>query len=469
MNSTDFSNYVSPFSWRYGSDRMREIFSEKNKYRIWRKIWVALAEAQYDADLVSKHELEDLKRYEGEIDIAEILSIEKETNHDVVAAIREFAGKSKVGGGKIHLGATSMDIVDNADAVRIHEAMDAIQTRLITLLKLFATNIRTYATTPCMGYTHLQPAEPTTVGYRMAFYAQDLLTDLAFLNFVRSVYKGKGMKGAVGSSASYKAALTGSRMSPRELDASVMKTLGVPASLITSQVAPRKYDYLVVAALASIASSLAKFAGDVRILQSAGIGEWSEPFGKKQVGSSAMPFKRNPINSEKICSLARYVASLPEVALGNATVNYLERTLDDSANKRIVMSEAFLASDEMLITAQKIVSGLVINTRRIEYNVKQFAPFAATESILIMLVKLGANRQEMHELLRTISMKSWEAVQEGHPNPMTDLLVQNAVIKKYLNKGEILKCLDVTSHIGDAPERAISLVDEITKTIKKYA
>jgi adenylosuccinate lyase len=320
-----------------------------------------------------------------------------------------------------------------------------------------------------MGYTHLQPAEPTTVGYRLAFYAQDLLTDLAFLNFVRSIYKGKGMKGAVGSSASYKAALTGSRMSPKELDVSVMKTLGIPASLITSQVAPRKYDFLVISALASIASSLAKFAGDVRILQSAGVGEWSEPFGKKQVGSSAMPFKRNPINSEKICSLARYVTSLPEVALGNATVNYLERTLDDSANKRIVMSEAFLASDEILITAEKIVSGLVINTRRIEYNVNQFAPFAATESILIILVKRGANRQEMHELLRTISMKSWEAVQEGKPNPMTDLLNQNKIIKQYLKNDEICGCLDVASHIGDAPERALSLVDEITKTIKKYA
>jgi len=448
---------------------MREIFSEKNKYKLWRNIWVALAEAQHKAGLVSLEELNDLKKHKDDIDIKKILEIEKETNHDVVAAIREFAAKSPVGGGKIHLGATSMDIVDNADAIRIHEAMKKIQTRLIALLKLFATNIRKYAPVPCMGYTHLQPAEPTTVGYRLAFYAQDLLTDLSFLNFVRSVYKGKGMKGAVGTAASYQAALKGTRMSPKELDEHVMETLEIPVSLITSQVSTRKYDFLVTSALANIASSLAKFAGDLRILQSAGVGEWSEPFGKKQVGSSAMPFKRNPINCEKICSLARYVASLPEVVLGNATVNYLERTLDDSANKRIVISEAFLASDEILMTAEKIVSGLVINTRRIEYNVDQFAPFAATESILIELVKNGADRQKMHELLRTISMKSWEAVQEGKPNPMTKLLETDTTINRYLKKEEINQYLDVTHHVGDAPDRALRLVAEIEKETKKYA
>ena len=448
---------------------MREIFSEKNKYKLWRNIWVALAEAQHKAGLVSLEELNDLKKHKDDIDIKKILEIEKETNHDVVAAIREFAEKSPVGGGKIHLGATSMDIVDNADAIRIHEAMEKIQTRLVALLKLFATNIRKYASVPCMGYTHLQPAEPTTVGYRLAFYAQDLLTDLAFLTFVRSVYKGKGMKGAVGTAASYQAALKGTRMSPKELDEHVMETLGIPVSLITSQVSPRKYDFLMTSALASIASSLAKFAGDVRILQSAGIGEWSEPFGNKQVGSSAMPFKRNPVNCEKICSLARYVSALPAVALENATLNYLERTLDDSANKRIVISESFLATDEILMTAEKIVSGLVINTRRIEYNVNQFAPFAATESILIELVKNGADRQKMHELLRTISMKSWETVQEGKPNPMTELLEENTIINRYLKKEEINQCLDVTHHVGDAPERALRLVAEIEKETKKYA
>jgi adenylosuccinate lyase len=445
---------------------MREIFSEQNKYRIWRKIWVALAKAEHEAGLVTKPELDDLIHHENNIDISEILRIEKETKHDVVSAIREFANKATVGGGKIHLGATSMDIVDNADAVRIQEAMGEIHMKLINLLKLFAAHINTYASTPCMGYTHLQPAEPTTVGYRLSLYAQDLLTDLAFLQFVQSTVKGKGMKGAVGSSASYEEVLVGSRMTAEKLDKRVMGILGVDAALISSQVYPRKYDYLVVSTLSSIASSLAKFAADIRILQSAGIGEWSEPFSKKQVGSSAMPFKKNPINSEKICSLARYVMVLPTVALENATVNYLERTLDDSANKRIVISEAFLALDEILITAEKIVSGLVINTKRIAFNVNQYAPFAATESILIALVKQGANRQEMHELLRTISMESWAAVADGKTNPMAERLINNAIIKKHLKKEEIQRCLDVSHHIGNAPQRAKNLASQIIKITK---
>jgi adenylosuccinate lyase len=217
--------------------------------------------------------------------------------------------------------------------------------------------------------------------------------------------------------------------------------------------------------LASIASSLAKFAGDLRILQSPAIGEWSEPFGKKQVGSSAMPYKKNPVNSEKICSLARYITQLPAVALENATHSYLERTLDDSANKRIIMAEAFIALDEILKTGQKIIDGLVVNEKKIANNVSQFAPFAATESIIISLVKKGANRQEMHELLREISMIAWSAVQNGEVNPMVELLQNNKVIQKYLSSGEITKLLDITHHTGDAAERAKRLTKKINKTI----
>ncbi|MBI5619657.1 adenylosuccinate lyase [Candidatus Gottesmanbacteria bacterium] len=468
MQIPDFSNYVSALSWRYGSAPMRGIFSEQNKYKIWRSIWVALAEAQYKAGLVSLAELNDLRKHKDDMDIEKILEIEKETNHDLVAAIREFAQKAKIGGGKIHFGATSMDIVDNADAIRIRQALALTQKNLVTLLALFARQIHAYANIPCMGYTHLQPAEPITVGYRLAFYAQDLLTDFTFLQFVQSVFQGKGLKGAVGTRASYQVILKGTCMSASEFDDRITKELGISGALITSQVYPRKYDYLVVSLLASIASSVAKFAGDLRILQSAGIGEWSEPFGKKQVGSSAMPFKRNPINCEKICSLARYVAAIPSVALENATLSYLERTLDDSANKRIVVAEGFLALDEILTTAQKIVDGLVINTHRIAHNVNQYAPFAATETLLIMLVKHGADRQKMHELLRTISMKSSEAIQAEKPNPMNQLIKENPTIRKYLKAAEIHESLDVANHVGDAPERALKLVKEIKKTMKNY-
>ncbi|MEK7166000.1 MAG: adenylosuccinate lyase, partial [Patescibacteria group bacterium] len=366
---------------------MRKIFSEEYKYRLWRKIWVVLARVQYEAGLINKNEMNDLVSHEENIDIKRILTLEKETNHDVMAAIREFAEKARIGGGKIHLGATSMDVVDNADTLRIFEAIAIIEGKLIELLKEFSVQIETYAKLPCMGFTHLQPAEPTTVGYRLAFYAQDLFTDLSLIQFVKMTFRAKGMKGAVGTSASYTTLLQGTKLSARQLNDEVMKGLGLTGDLITTQVYSRKYDYLVMTMLASIASSCAKFAGDLRILQSPPIGEWSEPFGKKQVGSSAMPFKKNPINSEKICSLARYIQQLPPIALENASLSYLDRTLDDSANKRIIVAEAFLSLDEILSTAQKIISGLVINKERIAHNLDQYGPFAATEIILMEAVK----------------------------------------------------------------------------------
>jgi adenylosuccinate lyase len=463
MKGFDFSSFLSPFTWRYGSDDMRKIFSEKHKYELWRKIWVALAEVQHQTGLVTKEELEDLKKQEKDIDIEKIFALEKDTKHDVVAAIKEFAGKTKVGGGKIHLGATSMDVVDNADLIRIKEAYEIIEKKVIILLKLLADKTEEYADFPCLGYTHLQPAEPTTVGYRLAFYAQDLLTAYDFIQFAKKVIKGKGMKGAVGTAASYNALLKDQSMTVSEFENKVMKSLGIEAALITGQVYPRLYDYIVLNSLVMVTSSLAKFAGDLRILQSPLYGEWSEPFGKKQVGSSAMPFKKNPINSENICSLARYVAQLPQVAIENASLSYLERTLDDSANKRIIIPEAFLATDQILMTGEKIISGLVINEERISFNLSQYASFAASESIMMEAVKCGANRQEIHEVLRDISMTAWADIQKGKPNPMIKLLSTNKIISRYLNKNQLEKLLLVKTHVGDAPQRAKQLIKIIKK------
>lgn len=461
MTKFNFSTYISPFTWRYGSSEMRQIFSEQHKYELWRKIWVALAQAEYNAGLLTKQEFNDLEKNEKNIDIERILEIEKETKHDVVAAIREFAEKAKIGGGKIHLGATSMDVVDNADMLRIKEAMQMVEAKLIKILPRLAEKIEKYADFPCIGYTHLQPAEPTTVGYRLAFYAQDLLTSLEYISFVNRTIKGKGMKGAVGTAASYHALLKNNKTTVDQLEKEVMGQIKLDPILISTQVYPRQFDYFVLSSLANLTSSIAKFVGDLRILQSPNFGEWSEPFGKKQVGSSAMPFKKNPIASENICSLARYVATLPTIALENATLSYLERTLDDSANKRIVIAEAFLATDQILTSVEKILNGLVINEKRITYNLNLYAPFAASEAILMEAVKHGANRQELHEVLRTISMTAWQNTQEGKTNPMEVLLMNNPVIKKYLKKEEIKKLLDVKNHIGNAPERAKKLVNKI--------
>lgn len=459
----DYKTYNSPFTWRYGSEEMRSLFSEENKYKIWRSIWIALAKAQNSAGLVSDEELSDLIKNQNNIDIEKILEYEKETRHDVVAAIKEFASRAKIGGKKIHYGATSMDIVDNTDAMRIKNALKIIEQKIITLLNLLGTKIEQYSETPCMGYTHLQPAEPTTLGYRLSVYAQDLITDYEYLQFIKKTIKAKGIKGAVGTQAGYESILNGKEMTPFDLEKEIMEQLDLEPALISTQVYPRKYDYLVLALINSIASGIAKFASDLRLLQAPAIGEWAEPFAKSQVGSSAMPFKRNPINSEKICSLARYVSGLPNIALENASRSYLERTLDDSANKRIIIPEAFLALDEILITAEKIIDGMVINTKKIEYNLLQYGIFSATEAIMIEAVKNGADRQQIHEVLRNISLEAWEEIQNGRPNPMLELLRKDKSLNQFLKSEKLNELLDIKKHIGTAPARSMMIVEKIKK------
>ncbi|MBI2018818.1 adenylosuccinate lyase [Candidatus Daviesbacteria bacterium] len=454
-------NYESPFSWRYGSQEMRQIFSEEYKYRLWRKIWVELARAQHKLGLVSKEELSDLEKHQNDLDIERIWEIEKDTRHDVVAAIHEFAEKAKVGGGKIHLGATSMDVSDNAETIRISEALNIIENELIKLLKSFGKKIEQYADFVCMGYTHLQPAEPTTLGYRFAFYAQDLLMDLEQLEFVKKNLKGKGMKGAVGTSASYVKLLDLKKA--KDLELGVLGELRLEAFEITNQTAPRKIESWLGNLLSSIAQSLYKFAFDLRIMQSPGFGEWQEPFGKSQVGSSAMPFKKNPISSEKICSLARLVVSLSRITWDNAAHMLLERTLDDSANRRVAIPEMFLAIDEMITSAVNIVEGLTINNKRITKNLSVYWPFSAQEEVIIEAVKKKADRQKMHGILREISMKAWADIQDGKENPMENLLISSTEIGKYLKPDELRRLLDAKHHTGNAKDKALTMARQIDK------
>jgi adenylosuccinate lyase len=463
MSKSNFETYQSPFTWRYGSEEMRRIWSEENKFKIMRQIWVELAETQAELGLLTQVEIDDLKKNQNNIDIERILEIEKETKHDIVAAIREFSEKAIVGGGKIHLGATSMDIVDNTDAIRVTQSLGIIEVNLKKILRSFAKQIETYADTVCMGYTHLQPAEPTTIGYRLALYAQDLQEDLALLRFVTTHFKAKGFKGAVGTQASYTSLLDQEKV--QEMEQKTMKKLSLDPVLIANQVGPRKADLFVAQLLSSIAQSLNKFAFDLRILQSAGTGEWQEPFSEGQVGSSAMPFKRNPRKSEQICSLARLVQNLSANAWDNASLSLLERTLDDSANRRVYIPEMFLALEDILVSANTVISGLTVHEKQVQSNLNKFAPFSATEIIIIETVKKGANRQEMHEEIRKISQVAWQDVLEAKPNPMKELLNKSEIIKKYLSAEEIEKSLDVKKHVGTAPKRAKKLAEEINKII----
>jgi len=431
---------------------MRRLWSEKHKRLLWREIWLALAETQAEFGLVRIDQVEDLRAHQDEIDIPHALEIEAEIQHDLMAELKVYAEQCPVGGGILHLGATSMDIEDNADALRVRQSLDFILESLRELIVLFIDQIERWADTPLMAFTHLQPAEPSTLGYRLAQYAQDLFMDWEELRNVRSLTRGKGFKGAVGNAAAYAELVGVERLA--DFEARLSSRLDLPFYSLTTQVYPRKQDYRVISALAGLGGSLYRFAFDLRILQSPPIGELSEPFGDKQVGSSAMPFKRNPINAEKIDSLARYLAQMPRLAWDNAAHSLLERTLDDSANRRTMLPESFLITDELLRVAKRILRGLQVNQAALAKNLSIYGPFAATERVLMALTRAGADRQSMHERLRQHALKAWDAVQEGQPNPLKESISTDAVFLSYLSEPEIGDLMDASGHLGDAPERA---------------
>jgi adenylosuccinate lyase len=457
----DQTTYASPFSWRYGRAELRELFSETQRRRLWRAVWVALARSQARSGLLTAAELDDIAAHAHEIDIDAAHAIEREIGHDLMAEIRVFASQARVGGGKIHLGATSMDVEDTVETYRLRQALALLGESLHALLGAFAARLEQYAPLVCMGYTHLQPAEPTTVGYRLAIYAQDLLIDETQLRGAYAALTAKGIRGAVGTSASYERLLRGSGRSARDQEEEILAEFDLSARDVSTQTYPRKLDYLVLTSLAGLGASLSKFAADMRILASPGFGELFEPFGAKQVGSSAMPFKRNPVMSERIDSLARLLVGYADTAWQNAATNYLERTLDDSANRRTILPEAFLCTDEILTLARKIVEGLRVDERRIAANLQAYGPFAGSEAVLLEAVKAGGDRQELHESIRAAAMRAFDVIASGGENPLAALLAADERLNRYLTPPEIHFLLDPTGHIGDAPERTLALAARI--------
>lgn len=469
--------YLSPFTWRYGSDEMRHIWSEAHKRQLWRQLWVALAQAQQAAGLVNQEQVDDLRAHADQLNVDRALEIEAEIQHDLMAEVKTFAEQCPIGGGIIHLGATSMDIEDNTDALRLRESLDLILARLTILLTELAAQIERWADTPLIAFTHLQPAEPSTLGYRLAQYGFDLLTDLAEVRRVRDGIRGKGFKGAVGTSASYQDLLATpnaeslistlhSPTSARHLEAHIMAAIGLEPFPVATQTYPRKQDWLVLNSLAGVAGSLYKFAFDLRLLQAPSLGELAEPFGRKQVGSSAMPFKRNPINAENIDSLARFMATLPRVAWDNAAHSLLERTLDDSANRREVFPAAFLAGDEILRRATRLVRDLRVDEAALARNLGKYGTFAATERILMAAAKAGADRQEMHEIIREHSLAAWAELAAGQANPLPARLSADARITHYLTPAQVIALLDAAQYVGDAPERARRLATQIREAVE---
>jgi adenylosuccinate lyase len=456
-------SYLSPYSWRYASEEMRVIWGEVHKRRLWRLLWVTLAEVQSEYGLLTTEQAANLRQHMDQVDIPLAFEIEAHIHHDLMAELRAFAEQAPLGGGALHLGATSADIEDNADALRLRQALDLILENLRTSLLSFADAVEKWAHLPVMAFTHLQPAEPTTLGYRLAVYAQDLVMDWEDLRRARRLLRGKGFKGAVGTGASYGELIGIENLA--EFEARLSMKLDLPFFPVASQVYPRKQEYRLLSALAGLGSSLYKFAFDLRLLQSPLIGELAEPFGVKQVGSSAMPFKRNPINAEKIDSLARTLAQLPRIAWDNAAHSALERTLDDSANRRSALPEAFLIADELLRTANKIIAGLEVNETAVRRNLALYGPFAGTERVLMALGKSGADRQEMHERLRELSMTAWGAVQAGEDNPLVELVNQETIFLAHLSAEELQQLLDPGQYLGDAPDRALALSRTIRETL----
>lgn len=456
---TTFESYQSPFSWRYGSPEMRAIWGEENKRLVWRRLWVAMAEAQVEWGLATSEQVEDLKAHMKDVDVAQALEIEKSIHHDLMAEIKVYAGQCPTGGSILHLGATSMDIKDNTEVLQIAQSLDLLIPKLEEVLSALADKMEQYAALPVIGFTHLQPAEPTTLGYRLAGIGQDFFEDHSTLIQIRQDLKGKGFKGAVGNAAAN--VMLFEEDGQARFEEQVSQTLRLPFFPISSQTYTRKQDYIVISALASFAATAHKFAFDLRLLQSEVIGELAEPFGSEQVGSSAMPFKRNPVDSEKIDSLARALSVAPLTAWNNYANSLLERTLDDSANRRTLFPESFLAADEILTTLGKIIRGLVVNRKMIAKNLGKFGPFAALERVMAAAVKNGADRQNIHEALRQLSMAAWQSVQDGKPNPLAGLVAQDERITVWIAPDELVCLFDLDGYTGIARSRACEMAGRI--------
>ena len=434
---------------------MRTLWGEATKRRLMRRAWLALAEAQSEVGLVTEEQLVDLRRTLETIDIERAAEFEARIRHDVMSEILTWAEQAPDGGGAIHLGATSADINDTVYALRIRDSLALTHSSLANVVSALADRVDETADLVTQGWTHIQPAAPTTVGYRLASTLQDLVSDLQSITDVTDRLRAKGFKGATGTGSSFGTLLEGRGIGPSELEASAMRRLDVRPALITTQVAPRKQEWHILNALAGIAASASRFAFNIRLMQSPPYGEWSEGFGADQVGSTAMPWKRNPIDAENVNSLARLVAALPSVAWQNESLSLLERTLDDSANRRIILPEAFLLVDEILKRTHRLTVRLSVEPKAISATLERYGPFAATELVLMTASAAGGNRQALHERIRRHSLDAWQAVEDGGSNPLAELLAADEVISALVSPDRIRDLVGRPSaHVGDAPERA---------------
>lgn len=463
-----FETYQSVFTYRYGTPEMRKIWSRQNFWLTVRDVWIAVAEAQEKAGIVTKEQVNDLKKHRNDLSVERIDQLEREKGHDVAAAIAEFSEVAPIGGEILHNGMTSEDVLSNAEIKQIHDSLDALRPKLVSTLEAFSSQIAANKDLTCVGWTHLQAAEPTTMGYRFAKYAQDLVDDLKILDFMKSLIKSKGIKGAVGTSASFMEIFEGTNMTAGKQEELIMEKLGIEPATITDQTYPRKAGLTTETVLLHIAQSLHRFALDIQVLQSSAIDEISEPRRKGQIGSSAMPHKQNPINSENIDSLTELLPGQTLAAWMTAAFVTLERTLRDSAGKRSSIPESFLIIDEALERTKRIISGIEIHKNSIGTNMEKFGPFFATEIIMAKLVEAGMDRMEAHSILVELSESAIDAKREGKPNPLQKLVSSDQRINQLLGENEINEAFDkAMKHVGNAPQTCEEfLKNELEPAIK---
>ena len=449
---TDPSNtWRSPLSERYASPAMLANFSERTKITRWRRLWIELARNERELGLsITQEQIAELEAHVDEIDIAAAARYERELRHDVMAQIHAWGDLCPSARPIVHLGATSCFVTDNADLLAIREGLDLVRAKLVNVIAALAKFAREYKSLPTLGWTHLQPAQATTVGKRATLWLQDLVHDLEDLDHARATLRFRGVKGTTGTQASFLELFDGDHGKVRELDARVTRAFGFERSFgVTGQTYPRQADFRVLQVLSSVAQSAHKFAVDLRLLASRK--ELEEPFESKQIGSSAMPWKRNPMRSERICSLARYVIAGLDNAAHTAANQWLERTLDDSANRRLVIAESFLATDAILILQLDVARGLVVRPHVIAKNLAAELPFLASEHVMMAAVKAGADRQDVHESIRRASRTASEAILAGGENPLRSLLALDPVLGRLA--GHLDDILDPARFVGRAPEQ----------------
>ncbi len=456
--------YQNPLITRYASKAMSENFSDEKRFKLWRKLWIALAESEMELGLnITKSQIEEMKKFAEDINFGQAEKYEREVRHDVMAHVHAFGDQAKSAMPIIHLGATSCFVDCNSELIILWDALEIIKAKLVNVIDKLSKFAIKYKDTPTLGFTHLQPAQLTTVGKRATLWLQDLAMDYNNLVNLQNTFKLRGVKGTTGTQASFMELFNGDEKKVKELEKKVVEKLGFKKVYgVTGQTYPRKFDYNVLCVLSQIAQSAYKFSNDIRLLQN--MKEIEEPFEKSQIGSSAMAYKRNPMRSERMGSLARFVISLPMNCAITAGTQWFERTLDDSANRRIVNAQAFLALDGILNIYMNVSENLVVYEKVIAKHIAAELPFMATENIMMECVKAGGNRQELHERIRVLSMRAGKNVKEnGGDNNLIELIKNDKTFTAV--HGKLDSILDANNFIGRAPSQTVEFIENEIKPI----